>query len=312
MTDFWVASCTPQGGIYRYRLSRDGEMEQLQKLPMPSPMYLQCTKDRLWALLRAPFQDSEESGLMTFDLKTEKSNLLSTKGIVACHLAVDGEEVYCANYLSGSIFKAPNRLVTHSGHGIDPQRQTAPHPHSIFFSPDKQFLLCCDLGLDQLFVYDRDLNLRSTAKTPAGAGPRHLVFSADGDFVYCVNEMGGSVSRFAYQKGFLRHLQTVSLLPKDRVKGSAAAIKRWGDRLYVTERSDGIILTLDPALHVLSRTDCHGREPRDFTIVAKGKFALCANQFSNRLSLFQLEDGIPYYLNSVPIDAPLCIVEATQ
>lgn len=298
VADFWVASCTPTGGAYHFRLI-DGDFRLLQKIPMPSPMFLQREGDRLWAVLRG----EEESSLLCHHLTTHRSVQYPTCGAVACHLAVDGEDAYCANYLGGSLFQAPRRVVCHSGRGKDPKRQASPHPHSVFFTPDKRYLLCCDLGLDTVFVYDRALNEVSSAKTPDGAGPRHLVFSKDGGTVYCLNEMGGSISRFSYRKGRLTHQTTVSL----GAGHAGAAIKRQGDRLYATERESGQIITLDTELQVLSRADCHGREPRDFTLL--GAFALCANQFSDSLALFRMEQGIPVYLHSLSIPAPLCIIE---
>lgn len=290
-------------------------MELLQKIPAPSPMYMQPEKDRLWVLLRQPFEESGESGVIAYDVHSGQpcTELFSTQGIVACHLAVSENEVYCANYLSGSILKLPDQLVVHTGHGMDPIRQAAPHPHAVFFSPDKKELLCCDLGLDAIFVYDRHLNLLSVAKVPDGAGPRHLVFSKDGNFVYCINEMGGSISVFSYQKRTLQYIKTLSLLPTGR-QGAGAAIKlsAAGDRLYVTERATQKIMTLavnGADLALLAGTDCHGREPRDFSLLAADRFALCANQFSDNIALFRMdEQGIPEFLNEFPLPAPLCIV----
>lgn len=315
-SDFFIASCTPNGCVYRFRLYEDGRLEVLQKISMPSPMYIQLENNKLWAILRAPFADSNESGVAAYDPCTGEllTDIFSTKGEVACHIAVDKEEIYCANYISGSIFKAPKYLDVHTGHGTDLVRQSVPHVHSVCFSPDKQYILSCDLGLDSIFVYDRNLNFVSIAKVPNGAGARHLVFSKSGNFVYCVNEMDGSISIFAYRSGTLEYLKTVSLLPAD-IQGAGAAIKLSanGDRLYVTERTTQKIITLKANgadLTILARTDCHGKEPRDFTLLAKERFAVCTNQFENNIALFSIaEDGIPKFLNTVDLPAPLCAIE---
>ena len=84
-------------------------------------------------------------------------------------------------------------------------------------------------------------------------------------------------------------------------------------RLYVTERATQSIITLsvDGAdLKILARTDCKGREPRDFTLLADDRFAVCTNQFDNAIALFRISsEGIPTFFNQVQIDSPLCAVE---
>ena len=111
-------------------------------------------------------------------------------------------------------------------------------------------------------------------------------------------------------------LSTVSILPsRYSGVGSGAAIKlsRDGAYLYATERATGSIVTLraDGAhIDVVAKTGCHGKEPRDFTLLADDCFAVCTNQFSDNVAVFQINDrGIPQYLNSVEIKAPLCAIE---
>jgi 6-phosphogluconolactonase len=318
LCEFFVASCAPTGGAYRYRLYEDEMLEQVGGIPMPSPMLLQIEGDRLYAILRAPFEDSEESGVAAYDPKTGErlTEILSTKGVVACHFAVDGEDIYCANYVSGSVFQSPDKVDRHEGHGVNPQRQSSPHVHSTFLSPDKKYLLSCDLGLDTIFVYDRELNLVSTAKVPDGAGARHTVFSKDGRFVYCINEMSATVSVFAYDDGHLTYLHDVDAKPKDYTgQGAGSAIRLSGDgaRLYVTERGSNTIalFSVDGAsLTLIDHYSSHGNHPRDFDLIADGRYAVCTNQFENLFVLYRVgADGELIYLKSVEMAEPLSVVE---
>ena len=318
LSDFLVASCVPDGGVYRYRLHYDEKIEFKQKISMPSPMYLQLEKNSLWAVLRNPFSESKESGTAEYDVDTGRqiSNVFSTRGEVACHIAVDDKDIYCANYISGSVFKSPSQIVNHTGRGTNPKRQSSPHVHSVVFSPDKCYILSCDLGLDTVFVYDRNLNIVSTSRVPSGAGARHLVFSGDGRFVYCANEMGGSISVFSFENGALSYIHTLSILPNNFYgDASAAAIKisKDGNILYVTERAAQSIVTISAEgsdLSIISHTNCHGKEPRDFTLLADEQYAVCTNQFSDTVALFKInEDRTPSYLNSFEVSAPLCAVE---
>lgn len=89
----------------------------------------------------------------------------------------------------------------HEGQGADPVRQDRPHPHSVTFSPDNRYALVADLGLDRIFVYSFEpdtgkLVYRSEASTPPGAGPRHLAFHPNGQWLYSINEVNSSISLF--------------------------------------------------------------------------------------------------------------------
>ena len=316
---FYVASCVPDGGVYKCELDADGKIETKKVISAPSPMWIEPAEDEsLWVLMRVPFEDSPNSGVAKYSLIDGEriGDVLSTEGEVACHLAVDGNDLYAANYISGNVWSSSGKLVTHSGKGINSVRQTSPHVHSVFFSPDKKYILSCDLGIDKLFVYDRNLNFVSSADAPTGAGARHLAFSKDGDFVYVINEMGGGISIFSYQCGALKYVDTVSVLPPNFIgtaSGAAIKLSANGKFLYVTERATQSIITLsaDGAnLMILARTDCYGREPRDFTLLADDRFAVCINQFDNTIVLFSISpEGIPTFLNKIELDAPLCAIE---
>jgi len=320
LSEFYSASCVPEGGAYRYRLFSDGTLELLGKIPMDRPKFLALREGKLYATLIAPFPGSRESGVLVTDPEGRPLGpVRSSGGEGICHIQLCGEDVYAANYDSGSLIKLPDRLVVHSGSGPDPERQEKPHVHSVFLSPCQAYILSCDLGTDDVYVYDRDLNYVSSAKTPAGAGPRHLCFSLCGKFVYCLNEMGGSISVFSWEPGKLTLLHTVSVLPPDFTgEGAASAIKlsRDGRFLYASERASHTVATLrvrGEKLTVLANTPCGGLHPRDFTLLAKDRYAIASNMLSDTMALFRIgSDGIPVLLDTVPLPQPLCVIEAEE
>ncbi len=88
-------------------------------------------------------------------------------GPTPCHISVDatGTIALAANYHLGLAAAIPlaadgtmgtPRVVTHSGKGPHPSRQTQSHVHSAYFTPDGRFAIVCDLGLDRVFTYRID------------------------------------------------------------------------------------------------------------------------------------------------------------
>ena len=76
-----------------------------------------------------------------------------------------------------------------------------PPPHWTGFSPDGNYALIPDLGLDQIVIYK--VHSSKPAITPhgvgqsvPGGGPRHMRFSSDGRFIYLLNELSLSVTTF--------------------------------------------------------------------------------------------------------------------
>ena len=187
----------------------------------------------------------------SLDAKTGKLTLLnqqSSGGAGPCHLAVDqtGKCLLAANYGSGSIaalpiqadgtLGEPGAVIQHQGSSVNPQRQAGPHAHFITPDPANRFALTCDLGLDQVLVYRLDpakstlaANDPPFAAVKPGSGPRHLAFHPSGRYVFLINEMGSTLTAFAYdaQRGALKELQTVSTLPggvhrQEHLRGGAS------------------------------------------------------------------------------------------
>ena len=89
--DVYVASCTPSGGIYHYKL-HDSHLELAEITPADRPMYMVIEEKKMYVLLRAPFEN-RESGVVVYEIDDNgklmnPSAIQSTKGEVACHILV--------------------------------------------------------------------------------------------------------------------------------------------------------------------------------------------------------------------------------
>jgi 6-phosphogluconolactonase len=279
------------------------------------------------------FSIATDTGLLT------RINQQPSGGNGPCHLAIDpsGRCVVTANYGSGSAaalrimedgaLTAPVSVMQHHGHSVDPKRQAGPHAHSATVSPDGRFVLIADLGLDRIMIYRLDAaqgtltpNDPPAGVAPPGAGPRHCVFHPGGRFVYVVNEMGSSVTLFAWnaEKGAMRELQTVSTLPAGLAvaNNTGAEIQAHpnGRFLYASNRGhDSIaIFTIDPATGMLTpagHEPTGGKTPRGFTVDPTGKFLVAANQNSDNVVVFRIDadSGALKRVSSVEgIGAPVC------
>lgn len=312
----YIASCVSDGGIYHY-VYENGKMREVCKTAADRPMYLTLTDDRLYAVLREPFADSPNSGVCCWDIDADgnlhnQSQIISTGGRCGCHLTVENGCVYVANYLSGSVSMLPEgTVVAHSGSGVDPVRQEAPHVHFVGLTPDRKWLLAVDLGLDAIFMYSPDLRTSKRVEMPAGHGCRHLAWSEDGQYCFCVNELASSLSVLRYAQDALVLLETVSVLPEDyRGNNTAAAIRVAGERIYISHRGCDQIVMLthrDGTLTVPTFTNAGGKSPRDINLFQD--VLLCANESSDCITAFRrTEDSLRPMDMQISIPKPLCIV----
>jgi 6-phosphogluconolactonase len=257
------------------------------------------------------------------------------------HLVVDATQgmVIATDFGSGTMgtfplradggIGAPTATLHDSGPlGPNPARQKGPHAHSVTLSPDNRFAFVCDLGLDRVFSYRLQPaeaavvpNDPPFAVLPPGVGPRHSKFSPDGRSFYVVNEIGSSVSAFAYDaaRGRLTLLQTLSAVPADFHGTNASAEIRVhpnGRFVYASNRGhDSLaVFARDPdtgRLTLVEIVPCGGQYPRNFNLSPDGRWLLCANRDSNDIAVFRV-DGTTGRLTPTSATAhvgqPVCVV----
>jgi len=317
MKYLYIASCTEDGGIFRYRIEND-KLIFVDQTPCDRPMYLAIEGNTLYVLLRAPFA-SGESGVITYRISADGSLSdptppVSTGGTVGCHIAVKDGDVYIANYVSGSVAHLGHSLDTHSGKGVHPVRQTAPHVHSVVLSPSGKYLLSADLGLDRIFVYDRALHPISSAAAEEGSGPRHMVFSKDGAYLYVAGELSSTVTVYAWREGSLERKNSISTLGNADTVSICAAIRLSADGkyLYVTNRGENTVAVFraeGETLTHLASYPTYGDEPRDFLTVGGEAYAIVTDQFSDKTVLYRHKDGVLSFCDAVSCPAPLAVLE---
>ena len=313
MKHLYVCACEADGGIWHYQESQ-GQWSLIDRLPLDRPMYMIMKKSHAFCLLREMDQASHYGGVLR--LKTGKNGSLhpdglpqSSLGVVPCHLAAVDNKVYVTNYLSGTVVRIPDMVRTHTGHGVNPLRQEAPHPHFITPAPDGT-LLCTDLGLDAIVAYDQNLNEQYRLVLPPGSGPRHLAFAEEGQILLCIGEMSCSISLFRRLAGGWKLVQTLPLLDRVLPTYGAAAIRVWRDEVYASIRGADVIVRAslkNQELQILESVPCEGKSPRDI-LWFDGKL-YSANENSGSVTVFTLRHGRLKQLENetMYLPHPLCI-----
>lgn len=288
----YIASHDRDGGILHCRMN-GGALELLERYPMDRPAYLCRDGNTLYALLREPFM--QQSGVARFEIDgsgrlTRRGEIEPVHGTVAAHILADRGRLYCANYLSGSVTLMPDTLLAFSGRGADPARQDCSHPHCVVAAPDGEHICITDLGTDRIYVCTRELRPVSTLELPAGSGPRHLVFSRDGRFAYCANELSSTVSVLSYAPGRLSYERSVPSVPGDYAgENSAAAIRLSpdGGLVCVSNRGHGSVAVFRADGPMLEPLGCY-RVPdaavREFNF--SGRYILLADDSGGQIFVF--------------------------
>jgi 6-phosphogluconolactonase len=200
----------------------------------------------------------------------------------------------------------PSAIIQHTGRGPRSPAQDRAFPHSCWFDRSGTRVLCCDLGLDRIMLYDFDpatgslqAGVRPYAQLSSGAGPRHLALHPNDHVVYVLNELDSTISVFDYtaQDGRMAILQTLSSLPADFAGESAAAqilVHPSGRSVYASNRGHDSIATfkVDQAtgrLHAPTYVSSGGQRPHNFTMDAAGTLLLVANQRSGSVVSFSID-----------------------
>lgn len=208
----------------------------------------------------------------------------------------------------------------------------APHPHCIAASPDNRFVLVSNLGHNRVHVFRFDSERGKLepgdppwhdsppgvqATTPIGA--RHMAFHPAKEILYVNNEGHSSVTVFAWDAaaGRLSPLQTVSTLP-DGADGSNSSadihVHSSGRFLYVSNRGHDSIasFTIDDSglLAPLAHEPTRGEHPRNFALTPDGRLLLAANQKSETIVAFRIDEetGALEPTGSVTaVPSPVCV-----
>lgn len=261
----------------------------------------------------------------------------SSHGDAPCHLSMtsDAQHVLVANYVGGSIavysVEEDGSLSAASDHFKNSKktpttpRQEAAHAHMIRSIPGSKSVLVSDLGTDELLTYDIDnkgsLSKRHSIISRTLGGPRHFDFHPTLPYVYVLNELKPSISRFLIENNIpVRKIQQIDIPIKvegDLVNSSAIKVHPKGDALYAavrglngSDQNEMVVFSVDPQSHlsIIQTIPTNGQIPRDFIIDPSEQYLLTGNQDSGNVTIYQIEDDrrLQIISSDTSIPTPVC------
>ena len=179
---------------------------------------------------------------------------------------------------------------------------TSKHPHCIVTDPSNKFLFVPALGADAILQYrfaelsgELTPNNPPAVATQKGAGPRHLVFHPNHRWVFCTNELDGTVNMYDINgSGTLTPLCSISVMPVgfNKKKPWAADIHLTPDGrfVYASERSSSTIAAFRINGGKLTLIGNYPTEmqPRGFNIDPAGRYLIAVGEKSDGLSTYEI------------------------
>jgi 6-phosphogluconolactonase len=317
-------------GIYVSRLDADTGTLSTPELAAttPSPCYLAVSPDEKYLYCDNSIKsfNGENAGAVSAFVIDKTSGHLtfldekSSGGVGPCYVSVDasGKILLAANYGGGSVksfrlnddgsIGADGSVIQHHGSGVNPTRQTSAHAHFITADPSNHFALACDLGQDKVMIYKLNAadgtlatNEIPFGSVPPGSGSRHLAFSPDGTFAYVVNEMGCTITSFAWDAkcGELKALKTISALPpgetvKDSYTAAEILVHPSGKFVYATVRGHDSVSVFAVAkrsgrLKFVQNLPSGGQLPRGMGIDPTGRWLITGHQKTDNAAVFAID-----------------------
>ena len=311
-------------GIYSYTLDPSGTLRRVSSCKSVNPSFLAIGRGYKYLYAVNEIGDflGKRSGFVSSYAIEENGKLRllneqATQGADPCYLSIDHKRraLLVANYTGGNISVLPLRsdgtlgmvseVKQHEGSGPKEQ-QKGPHAHCIIFDRAERYAFAADLGADKVMIYrlDRITGKLMPGKQPfvalqPGAGPRHLTFHPNGQYLYVINELDSTIATFKYnqQEGALTQVDTVSTLPGDFSGVSYCAdvhVSPSGKFLYGSNRGHNsiVVFEIDPdtgKIKLIEHVSTGGDWPRNFTLDPSRKFLLVANQRSDNVVVFSID-----------------------
>lgn len=270
----------------------------------------------------------------------EYVNLGSINGMRACHISVDRQDkyIYTAGYHDGkaSVVRINDdgsvgeltAEVFHKGMGSIAERNFRPHITCTRLTPDGKFLAACDVGIDQVKLYEFNhttgaIQLVEILRCELESAPRSILFSPDGKFAYLICQLMNTVNVYTYDSKDgtpnFELIQQISTLGKKYNDKSAVAALRFtsdGKYLFCSNAGDNSIAFFerDEKTGKLSKRSVlpiSGDYPKQICVFPDNKHIASLNHETSEMTFFKIDydNGIIIqHGKPISVETPNCAV----
>ena len=197
--------------------------------------------------------------------------------------------------------------IFHQGVAISATARRLDHPKvsSVRLTPDEKFLLAADYGLNQVkvykLVYERGkMHLCDTIRCNLDSGPRAQKFSADGKFLYILDELTNEIEVYSYKTGDenpdFEQVQVIPSMEGADLSDLSSELVISDDGKYVYVSVDGFNgvswFIRDEKTGMLThkgQMPTSGYFPKSMAVLPGGKFIVMLNHDSNEMRTFVVD-----------------------
>ncbi len=263
-----------------------------------------------------------DEGVVTFEVQPDgnlkKIATTGIRGMRGCYLSLDKANRFLL--VAGShdgkvtVMKiGPDGVVSgiadgvfHEGLGSVAERGFKPHVTCACFTPDEKYICAVDAGIDQIKVYSirpksGHLRLCYIIRCELDSGPRHMVFSEDGQFAYVMSELLNEVTVYSYEdKGdapefvLLQQVSTLGKKASDRSAATSLFLSPDQKHVFCTNAGDNSVAMFDRNAvtgHLRQRfvLPVSGAYPKDCGLFADGETLYSVNHTGDSITCFHID-----------------------
>ena len=283
-----------------------------------------------------------DEGVIAFEIQKDgqlvRLNKQSIKAMRGCHIVIspddkylfvggyhDGKATVVRLNEDGSIGNVTDGIF-HKGLGGVAEKSHRPHVDCVRLTPDNKYLCAVDSGVDQIKIYGfsqvhGSITLRDIVRCELDSGPKKIVFSDDGRFMYLICELANTLSVYSYDgTGTLPKFECIQKLPTipKGVNNLTASItlklSHDNQYIYISNAGDNSISIFKRDAETglvtfLNAIPIAGDYPKDITIFPDDKHICSVNHETGTLTFFTInhEKGL-LIMNQAPekVDEPNC------
>lgn len=262
-----------------------------------------------------------DQGLSAFSIEPDGnlSFLAATpiRGMRGCHLSLtkNDDYIFVSGYHDGKLtvirinedgtFGEITDEIFHKGMGSVAERNFRPHINCAVLTPDEEILCVCDLGMDQVKLYDFDkqngkLKFTDIIRCQLESAPREIMFSPDGRFAYVICELKNFINVYSYNPNnknrfeFVQNIFTVRSKRKENTAAAAIISSVNGDHVLCSNAGDDSVTIYNVnhntgELSLISSLPVSGNYPKDIALFPDEKHLVSVNHESGTLTFFSIE-----------------------